>query len=465
MLNPVASTIRANQADRAQPTHFFFALLATLLFASSAGFATAQESAGVVRGGEVLYSCENNDSCMRDEICFPPSRTCQPECTINCLVADPVCGTDGNTYVCGQEDAFCHGAEVAYEGECRERGCWVTEHCPADKICNVMTHTCQAPCDIKCRWKTPYCGHDGVTYECGPLEAVCNGTHTKHIGPCKDPCVCPDVYAPVCGRDGVTYGNRCEARCAGTRIAHEGECRDECRDNTDCRDGEVCFPPTDMCQPRCAINCLVPDPVCGTDGNTYVCGEMDAHCNGVEVEHPGECRDDCVCPDVWQPVCGVDGTTYGNPCEARCAGVEVAGPGPCICKPADCRCPEIYAPVCGVDGVTYSSPCEAGCKGVKIRHRGPCGEPPMCRTNEECLDNEVCGCAPLPGCPFCELQEQSLAPEICILGCVIDNPCNCLDIYKPVCGGDYRTYPNKCTAECAGVPIRSEGECQGPLPL
>ncbi|KAJ6873144.1 hypothetical protein NC651_032111 [Populus alba x Populus x berolinensis] len=39
-------------------------------------------------------------------------------CTINCLVADPVCGTDGVTYDCGCDDAFCNGVDVVKKGEC-----------------------------------------------------------------------------------------------------------------------------------------------------------------------------------------------------------------------------------------------------------------------------------------------------------------------------------------------------------
>jgi len=39
----------------------------------------------------------------------------EPNCSIQCLVYDPVCGEDGITYACGVEDAACHGVEIEYE--------------------------------------------------------------------------------------------------------------------------------------------------------------------------------------------------------------------------------------------------------------------------------------------------------------------------------------------------------------
>lgn len=42
----------------------------------------------------------------------------KPDCSIQCLVYDPVCGEDGITYGCGVEDASCHEIEIKHKGEC-----------------------------------------------------------------------------------------------------------------------------------------------------------------------------------------------------------------------------------------------------------------------------------------------------------------------------------------------------------
>ncbi|MFB5639446.1 MAG: Kazal-type serine protease inhibitor family protein [Nitrosopumilus sp.] len=48
----------------------------------------------------------------------PQDSGSETNCSIQCLVYDPVCGEDGVTYACGIEDASCHGIKVDYEGEC-----------------------------------------------------------------------------------------------------------------------------------------------------------------------------------------------------------------------------------------------------------------------------------------------------------------------------------------------------------
>ncbi|MBU6160146.1 MAG: hypothetical protein KGO50_03425 [Myxococcales bacterium] len=63
--------------------------------------------------------CRTNTDCPRGLVC--PIRgdgVCTEPCVLTCFVPDPVCGVDGNTYTCGEPEAWCNGVEVAYDGEC-----------------------------------------------------------------------------------------------------------------------------------------------------------------------------------------------------------------------------------------------------------------------------------------------------------------------------------------------------------
>ena len=122
--------------------------------------------------------------------------------------------------------------------------------------------------------------------------------------------------------------------------------------------------------------------------------------------------------------------------------------GSCI---YDCQCDDVYDPVCaiGFDGsiVTYNNLCEAFCEGAyQILGFGDCDN----------IEVPVYGCT--------DPEATNYSPEANVDDGSCFYPCECEDVYEPVCAydyftGDYVTFNNACEANCAGAWIALEGDC------
>jgi len=138
----------------------------------------------------------------------------------------------------------------------------------------------------------------------------------------KDIKNCPAVKNLVCAYDDYTYVNECFMQQAGATKRYDGPCSAE---------NDALHSTSTVQFDNCDIRCVRYDPVCGTDGVTYACGEAETNCKKVEIAYKGECKveEGCICTMEYAPVCGKDGKTYGNACGARCAKVEIDYTGEC----------------------------------------------------------------------------------------------------------------------------------------
>lgn len=76
-------------------------------------------------------------------------------------------------------------------------------------------------------------------------------------------------------------------------------------------------------------------------------------------------------------------------------------------------------------------------------------------------------CGGIAGLPcgegeFCDLGASCLMPDA--MGTCAEQRPMCTREFRPVCGCNGRTYPNRCTAHAEGVSVQSDGACEGETP-
>ncbi|VDK83128.1 unnamed protein product [Litomosoides sigmodontis] len=402
------------------------------------------------------------------------SRRCYRRCAEN-LPYQPICATTFVTYPnrCLFLNARCRdrSLEQLYYGECRD--CLISNcnkrvaetESDSNFVCDQAGRT-KRKCEfemLRCIYERKF-GYNitaAYTGRCCPTEDTCEEFFDGK-GQLR-------TEGAVCDSRNVTHLTRCHFevhKCREEKIAHRsltlvnenGGClgTSSSNDNKLPKDGDEAVECSNSTECDDMLNY---EPICGTDGTTYVnrCRLIRARCvnRTLLAAYSGEC---CInrCERHWAPVCDNRNVTHSNLCvfsmrnciATRRDGqpLSVASYTACPNDACSVQCNRNdYQPVCASNGVTYQNECE--------------------------LNNAICGL----GKEFNRwdpMGSKEMKLELDYRGeCCreISAKCNDSDNLSPICDSEGHTHNNICEYErmaClsrkrfqTNLTIRYWGEC------
>eukprot|EP00198_Chlamydomonas_reinhardtii_P003422 XP_001692758.1 predicted protein [Chlamydomonas reinhardtii] len=453
-----------------------------------------------------VAGCIGNARCAADACAQPWPARCK-------------CGTDGKEYgnKCTKEFVpVCGSDKVTYANKCLAKcalgdgGSWSRGACaaaspsPAPGPSPGAKPAPSPHSDCICTMQyAPVCGSNNVTYS-NHCVAACrlgaNGTWTE--GECggggggdggdggggSEPCLCTMEYAPVCTTRNVTYPNSCAAvNCAGQQVSYDRACGQlpaaaggsgitcaagsaaavACFMNpclaSECpaRPDAVCL--ANYCPPGAATyrgrplttlpgggsggggadvlpcSAVYIDPV---SGDVVDCGGGDNH-NSTAASSPSPS------PSPSPSGGGGGGDDGGSGGGGGSSRLEVQNIDDC---PPDQVIAECFA--------SPGRSCALPCPGSFSPTQPPGSPAPIC-TFKFCMSTYRGA-----HLPFCQPIWYNPASGD-VVSCLLANgsrpaglDCRaCPTDYRPVCGGDGQTYPNRCLAVCSGVGVAAYGKC------
>ncbi len=465
----------------------------------------------------------------------------------NCDPAEeaPVCVVDemGNTFVFPSACfAECLGFTVVGDGDCdfgggdpgdgggdpfpNDYGCEFTDDfpvCVEDEMGNIIPFpsACLAEC-----FGLVVVGEGDCDFGGGDPGNGGGGD------PFPNDCGCELIdETPICVADEMgnifLFPSACLAECFGLVVVGEGDCDFGGGDPGNGGGGDP-FPND------CGCDMNDEAPICVADemGNIFPFPNAClAECFGLMVVGDGDCDfgggdpgngggdpfpNECGCDmNDEAPICVADEMgnifPFPNACLAECFGLEVVGEGDCDFGggdpgnggggdpfPNDCGCDmNDEAPICVADEMgnifPFPNACLAECFGLEVVGEGDCdfgGGDPGNGGGGDPFPND-CGCELIDETPICVADEMGnifLFPSACLAECFglvvvgegdcdfgggdpgnggggdpFPNECDCdFNDDAPVCAsdnmGNVMPFPNACLAECLGFTI-VDGDC------
>lgn len=315
----------------------------------------------------------------------PGTCGCAPDC------AGKSCGPDG----CGGSCGTCPGA-------CNNGQCVGTCSDCADGCCDG--NTCRSGFEIT----ASQCGHSGgICRDCGPGMACVNGVCTCTRNSCNQGCCKVDGSGQsYCDMDSRVCGNQCQPKdvcCFGGDNTYP-ESKAGCRPNETC----VFNASTGYAECRCGTGgrCQRNQGCCTRDGTG------NAFCDSSKRGCGADCIDKQLCCHQDQPGCNESITCAPETCEPNTGVGQTPPPGYCkrgtvsgVCSGA-CAAgfgygnyfPEKQREVVCGRGSVYGENCQCWRtmdgtpEGANVCAETVPGaiDPPPCRSNSDCGNNEVC---------------------------------------------------------------------------
>nr|XP_049707452.1 serine protease inhibitor dipetalogastin [Helicoverpa armigera] len=271
-------------------------------------------------------------------------------CTLTKENFDPLCGSDGNTYL---NTCFLHCRQtigsgtltLAYRGICsKENRC--TCHADYRPVCGTNEITYSNECVLKCHMnKNPslQLKHNG---ECG-------GNQKQRLrSRITKTCICNPATGPICATNGVSYANYCVMRCKAEanndktiQFSYWGMCSSQ-------EDG-----PHDQATRKPSVVKIAPR--LNTEDKQQACD-----CPMYAISYFTRCGSD---RDLSSPNCFCvpksQNTKYEDPCNSQRSRPEddqlnSVGRNTCFCA-------AVHKPVCGSDRQTYANMCVLHCRAKK----------------------------------------------------------------------------------------------------